>query len=133
MCQNYADTSKAILLLALYEDYIRTANEENQYRDGWYPVCINEYQDVEYEAYLIDPDEFEVMLDETTLSLLKTLSAVELLRLANAYDEYIQTANEVDAYDWEDGCWKPLLLGEFLKGNPDTILKAFEARCEQEG
>ena len=124
--------SEAVLLLALYEDYIRTANEENRYREGWYPVCINEYQDMEYEAYLSDPDEFGAMLNETTINLLNALSAVELLRLANAYDEYIQTANEVDAYDWEEGHWKPLLLGEFLKGDPNTILKAFEAHCEQE-
>ena len=124
--------SEAVLLLALYEDYIRTANEENRYREGWQPVCINEYQDVEYEAYLSDPDEFEVTLDETTISLLNTLSAVELLRLANAYDRYIQIANEVDAYAWEEGHWKPLLVSDFLKGNPDTILNEFEAHCEQE-
>ena len=132
MNQTRYETREAMLVLAMYEDYIRLANEENRYQDGWSPVCINEYQDVEYEDYLSDPEAFEVTLNEDTLSLLKTLSAVDLLRLANDYDEYIQTANEVEAYRWDEGTWKPLLVGEFLKANPKTVLNVFKTRCEGE-
>lgn len=126
------ETREAMLVLAMYEDYIRLANEENRYQDGWHPVCINEYQDVEYEDYLNDSEGVEVTLNKDTLTLLKRLSAVDLLRLANDYDDYIQTANEMEAYHWDKGTWKPLLIGEFLKADPKTVLKAFKTRCESE-
>ena len=35
-------------LLEAYDHYIQDANDEQRYREGWYPVCINEFYDNEY-------------------------------------------------------------------------------------
>lgn len=32
-----------------YSDYIMTANEENKYKHGWFPVCFEEFVNCEYE------------------------------------------------------------------------------------
>lgn len=43
-------------LLTAYNRYIQTANEENRYADGWYPVCISEFYDNEFQ---MPNDEYE--------------------------------------------------------------------------
>jgi len=30
-------------LLRVYDKYIQNANDDNRYKDGWYPVCISEF------------------------------------------------------------------------------------------
>lgn len=43
-------------LLHAYDRYIQNANDENRYSNGWYPVCINEFYDCEYQ-YENEPEE----------------------------------------------------------------------------
>ena len=47
------DLSKEELLelLAAYDKYIQEANDEDKYSEGWYPVCINEFYDNDFEFY----------------------------------------------------------------------------------
>ena len=40
-------------LIFAYDRYIQEANEENKYEDRWYPVCINEFLDNDYEFYKV--------------------------------------------------------------------------------
>lgn len=40
---------KLLDLLAEYNKYIQEANEEQRYKDGWYPVCISEFYTNEYQ------------------------------------------------------------------------------------
>lgn len=35
-------------LIADYDEYIQLANDEDKYRSGWQPVCINEFYDNEF-------------------------------------------------------------------------------------
>ena len=35
-------------VLITYDKYIQEANDDNRYRDGWLPVCINEFFDCDY-------------------------------------------------------------------------------------
>lgn len=37
------DPIAANRLLVEYDKYIQRANEENRYRDGWFPVCMAEF------------------------------------------------------------------------------------------
>jgi hypothetical protein len=39
-------------VLREYDRYIQSANEDNRYREGWFPVCINEFYDNEYQMVL---------------------------------------------------------------------------------
>ena len=41
--------SELLSLLRAYDSYIQEANDEDRYRDGWYPVCIAEFYDNEYQ------------------------------------------------------------------------------------
>ena len=36
-------------LLKAYDKYIQEANDEDRYAEGWYPVCINEFYDNEFQ------------------------------------------------------------------------------------
>ena len=36
-------------ILYAYDRYIQKANEENYYLEGWFPVCINEFYDCEFQ------------------------------------------------------------------------------------
>ncbi len=36
-------------LLREYDSYIQNANDEDLYKSGWRPVCIEEYYDCEYQ------------------------------------------------------------------------------------
>ena len=38
-------------LLYAYDKYIQEANDDNRYAEGWYPVCIEEFYDNDYEFY----------------------------------------------------------------------------------
>ena len=38
-----------IELIVAYDQYIQDANDENRYQDGWYPVCIEEFYDCEFQ------------------------------------------------------------------------------------
>jgi len=40
-------------LIFAYNRYIQEANEENKYAEGWFPVCISEFLDNDYEFYKI--------------------------------------------------------------------------------
>ncbi len=39
-------------LLKEYDKYIQEANEEDKYKTGWKPVCINEFYDNEFQEIL---------------------------------------------------------------------------------
>ena len=42
-------TKKELLdLLKEYDKYIQEANEEDKYKTGWFPVCINEFYNNDY-------------------------------------------------------------------------------------
>lgn len=41
-------------LLNKYDKYIQNANDENSYKTGWKPVCINEFYDCEYQDILYE-------------------------------------------------------------------------------
>ena len=36
-------------LLIAYDKYIQDANDDDSYAKGWYPVCINEFYDNEFQ------------------------------------------------------------------------------------
>lgn len=36
-------------LLKEYDKYIQEANEENKYVEGWFPVCISEFYNNEFQ------------------------------------------------------------------------------------
>lgn len=38
-------------LLYCYDKYIQFANEENSYKDEWYPVCIEEFYQNDLEEW----------------------------------------------------------------------------------
>ena len=38
-------------LLIAYDKYIQEANDDNKYAEGWFPVCIEEFYDNDYEFY----------------------------------------------------------------------------------
>ena len=38
-------------LLIAYDKYIQEANDDNRYAEGWFPVCIEEFYDNDYEFY----------------------------------------------------------------------------------
>jgi len=38
-------------LLYYYNAYIQEANDFNKYADGWYPVCIEEFYQNDYEVW----------------------------------------------------------------------------------
>ena len=48
---NLDHLSKGALLCLLYayNKYIQEANDDDRYREGWYPVCISEFYDNEYQ------------------------------------------------------------------------------------
>lgn len=46
-------------VLRAYDRYIQNANDENRYADGWFPVCIAEFYDNEYQALLAEQSEKE--------------------------------------------------------------------------
>jgi hypothetical protein len=35
-------------LILMYDSYIQSANDDNRYREGWYPVCISEFLNNEF-------------------------------------------------------------------------------------
>ncbi|MDR2089126.1 MAG: hypothetical protein LBP73_07195 [Clostridiales Family XIII bacterium] len=37
-------------LLSMYDKYIQSANDGDRYRESWYPVCIAEFYDNEYQS-----------------------------------------------------------------------------------
>lgn len=39
-------------LIVCYDKYIQDANDNNRYRDGWFPVCIDEFYDCEFQEIL---------------------------------------------------------------------------------
>lgn len=39
-------------LVIHYDKYIQGANNENLYKEGWFPVCIREFYDNEYQEVL---------------------------------------------------------------------------------
>jgi len=45
-------------LLNAYDRYIQDANDDDRYREGWYPVCIDEFYDHEFQA-LMGEDDYE--------------------------------------------------------------------------
>ncbi len=49
---NSLTKGEIIDLLKEYDRYIQDANDENRYSEGWFPVCINEFYDNEYQAIL---------------------------------------------------------------------------------
>lgn len=123
MNTTYLSLNPTILMLAMYDEYIRYANKERSYDEGWRPVCIDEFKDMEFEDYLQYPEEYELALDEELIERLNELDSVDLNRLMNAYDRYIQTANDILAYDLEDGNWQPAPLRPFLMESGKDIFQ----------
>ena len=39
-------------LLRQYDAYIQDANEQNLYKEGWLPVCIDEFYDCEFQEIM---------------------------------------------------------------------------------
>lgn len=35
--------SELIDIIVAYDNYIQEANEENKYKEEWYPVCVSEF------------------------------------------------------------------------------------------
>jgi hypothetical protein len=46
-------------LLIEYDCCIQAANDGDYYKDGWYPVCIAEFYDNEYQEILNEKDEYD--------------------------------------------------------------------------
>jgi len=44
--------SELMLLIGEYDRYIQEANDEDRYSEGWYPVCIDEFYDWEFQDIL---------------------------------------------------------------------------------
>lgn len=44
-------------LIEAYDEYIQDANDEDRYREGWYPVCIEEFYDNEFQE-MLDEEEY---------------------------------------------------------------------------
>jgi hypothetical protein len=51
-------------LLKQYDMYIQNANDDDRYSDGWYPVCISEFLNCEYQEILEEREEEERELEE---------------------------------------------------------------------
>lgn len=49
--QNLSKT-ELLKLLKAYDEYIQIANEENYYKNGWFPVCIEEFYNNEFQEGL---------------------------------------------------------------------------------
>ena len=43
------DRATLLVLLRRYDQYVQDVNDENRYQDGWFPVCLNEFYDVEFQ------------------------------------------------------------------------------------
>lgn len=117
----YSKLDSNVLMLAMYDDYIRYANEERSYEEGWRPVCLNEFHDMEYEDYLQNPEDYELDLDEGLIQLLLSLDSTELDRLSEAYDRYIQAANDSLGNKLDDGSWQPMTLRTFLMAEEENL------------
>lgn len=52
--KDFNDLTKENLLDLLdeYDKYIQEANESNRYAEGWFPVCLHEFYDCEYQEIL---------------------------------------------------------------------------------
>lgn len=46
------DRDTLIALIESYDCYIQDANDDDRYKDGWYPVCIEEYLNCEFAEEL---------------------------------------------------------------------------------
>lgn len=119
-----------VTVLAMYEDYIREANRENRYQEGWCPVCLNEYVDTEYSEYLEDPEGFEVELEEQTTQLLSKLLKKQLLQVAAQYNDYLQLASDYGMFEEDVEPWFPLVLSEFIKQDPVKQLELLDEKIE---
>jgi hypothetical protein len=54
---NELPKGELLSLLHAYDRYIQEANDENRYREGWFPVCISEFYDNEYQFLASESDE----------------------------------------------------------------------------
>lgn len=45
----YSSPLETISLIKEYDKYIQEANEENKYAEGWFPVCISEFYNNEFQ------------------------------------------------------------------------------------
>lgn len=41
-----------IELIEAYDEYIQDANDDDRYREGWYPVCIEEFFENEFQELI---------------------------------------------------------------------------------
>lgn len=61
---------KLIEFIKEYDNYIQIANEENTYEKGWYPVCIREFYDCEYQEITKKKSVFN-MIKSIVLNIMK--------------------------------------------------------------
>lgn len=55
------DKEELLALISAYDRYIQSANNDNRYADGWYPVCISEFYNNEFqEDYGQEVDDLEI-------------------------------------------------------------------------
>lgn len=60
-------------LLTRYDEYIQEANDDDRYSDGWYPVCLNEFYDCEYQMLKSELTENQptiVVIDDGDVSII---------------------------------------------------------------
>ena len=53
------DRDTLIELIEMYDDYIQNANDEDSYRSGWRPVCIEEFLNCEFAEEDYDEEDYE--------------------------------------------------------------------------
>lgn len=59
MNYNEMTHSELVDLLYAYDGYIQSANEDDRYKTGWYPVCIAEFYDNDMVFYAPEEEEEE--------------------------------------------------------------------------
>lgn len=48
---NLLNKEELVNLINIYDKYIQNTNNEDLYREGWYPVCIEEFYKNDFEIW----------------------------------------------------------------------------------
>jgi hypothetical protein len=105
-----------------YDKYIQNANDENRYEDKWYPVCIEEFLNNDYEQIIEDA---EIEAEENLKSLLA--SFIEKINLE--FDVYkTDLFNETSDYIYDksyETAFKKEIVGFFTDRDNEDVLSFF--------